>query len=160
MQNWCVLEIYFWTFNLCIICLNLFTVFMNRHSPQGTSVYNDYCLRPETYSYEAFARLANHFSHNEAAAADWLTRLKETPPDTGHVTCQMTSLVASILVVSNALRISLLALEVLAVIAGQAPTQVRGFAKFKLLKKYKIKLDRAHSTHLPPSKFFWKPITE
>ena len=99
--------------------------FLKHHSPQSTSVCNDYCLRPETYSYEAYARLASHFSHNEAAAADWLTRLKETPPDAGHVTYQMTSLVASILVVSNALRSSLLSLEVLTVIAVHSPTQVR-----------------------------------
>ena len=93
--------------------------------PQGASVYIDYCLRPETYSYEVYARLASHFSHNEAAAADWLNRLKATPPDAGHVTYQMTSFVASILVVSNAPKRLLLSLDALTVIAVHAPTQVR-----------------------------------
>jgi len=89
-----------------------------------TSVCGHSCLQPETYSYQTYALLANRFSQNEAAAVDWLISIQSSLPEASHVSYQLTSLVASILIVSKKQRIVALALKVLAAIAEKAFNQV------------------------------------
>ncbi|KAI0233616.1 Focadhesin [Lamellibrachia satsuma] len=118
--------------------------------PQDTSVYGHSCLRPETYSYQTYARLARHFSQNEAAAADWLTSIQSSLPNAGHVTYQLTSLVASILIVSKEQRIVGISLKVLTGLAETAMNQAPDLLPLLVYKlgretRSEVKLEILHT---------------